>query len=442
MLPQFRTDFDPYQIPKLEIEREDFDDFLEELKTFHGHFQDCLTRKEVRENFFEYMAGQFSNLERKSIEPIALAVSSRSVRAMQRTVSELCWDEGKMLTTYHRLFNEDIGEADGILIFDESGFVKKGKESAGVARQYCGAAGKVENCQVGVFAAYASRKGYGLLDARLYLPRSWFSDDYKKRRAKCRIPEELTFKTKPQLAGEMFLKIAKEELIPFKYIAADTVYGNSPDFIETLEQVPGKTYFLATAKDTLFWLRRPETETHSYRYGKQTHTQTVLDPGEKPPITAEQFAKALNDFFWYRRKVSEGSQGPIVYEFARRKIVLAKDGLPWKPVTLIIRRTLGGNPEYNYYISNASNSTRLETMVWLSGARWAVEQCFEETKSELGMDHYEVRKMPAWKHHILTCMLAHFFLWHLMIRLGKKISRYYIAPVADSFTNCSAGQGV
>jgi len=440
MLPQFRNKLDPYRIPKLGIEMEAYDDFLEELKTYHGHFHDCFTRKEVRENFFEYMAGQFSHLERKSIEPIALAVSSRSVRAMQRTVSELFWDENKMLATYHRLFNEDIAEADGILIFDESGFAKKGKESAGVARQYCGSAGKVENCQVGVFAAYASRKGYGLLDARLYLPQPWFGDDYQQRRAKCQIPADLSFKTKPRLAAEMFLKIAKEELIPFKYITADTVYGNSSEFIEALEQVPGKTYFLAVSKDTRFWLRRPETETSSNRYGQKTHT--VLKPGEKSPITAEQFAKELNDFFWYRRKVSEGSKGPIVYEFTRRKIVLAKDGLPGKSVQLIIRRTLGASPEYSYFISNASESTRLETFVWLSGARWAVEQCFEETKSELGMDHYEVRKLPAWKHHILTCMLAHFFLWHLMIRLGKKISRYYIAPVANAFANCAAGQGV
>jgi SRSO17 transposase len=442
MLPQFRTEPDPYQIPKLEINKEDFDGFLEELKAFHGHFHECFSRKEVRENFFEYMVGQFSPLERKSIEPIALAVSSRSVRAMQRTVSELSWDEDKMLTTYHQLFAEDLGQADGVLIFDESGFVKKGKESAGVARQYCGAAGKVENCQVGVFAAYASRKGYGLLDARLYLPKKWLTSEYRQRRAKCQIPEQLKFKTKPQLAEEIFLELVNQDRIAFRYIVADTAYGDNPDFIETLEQAYGKTYFLAVSKDTLFWLRRPETQVRTYSYRGKVHTKTVVKPAEKSPMTVAQFAEQLNDFFWYRRKVSEGSQGPIVYEFTRRKIFLARQGLAWLPVFLIIRRTLGDNPEYSYFISNAPESTRLKTFVWLSGIRWAVEQCFEETKTELGMDHYEVRKLPAWKHHIMTSMLAHFFLWHLMIRLGKKISRYYIAPITETFANCFAGQEV
>lgn len=142
-------------------------------------------------------------------------------------------------------------------------------------------------------------------------------------------------------------------------------------------------------------------------------------------MTVEKLARNINDYFWYRRKVSEGTKGPIIYEFTRRQVILSAAGLPKKTVWLLIRRTIDDDPEYSFFISNASLSTRLKTLVWLSGLRWAIEQCFEETKSELGMDHYEVRKFTGWHHHMLTCMLSHFFLWHLKIRMGKKSTIYY-----------------
>jgi len=157
----------------------------------------------------------------------------------------------------------------------------------------------------------------------------------------------------------------------------------------------------------------------------QGGTKTVLADADSKPMAVERLAKSINDYFWYRRKVSEGTKGPIVYEFTRRQVILAADNLPQKTVWLLIRRTLGDNPQYSFFISNASASARLRTLVWLSGLRWAIEQCFEETKTELGMDHYEVRKFMGWHHHILTCMLAHFFLWHLKIRMGKKSSFHY-----------------
>lgn len=150
------------------------------------------------------MVGRFSKLERKSIEPIALAVEDAKVRAMQRTISDAIWDEDKMLAKYRSMVSDDMGDAGGVLMFDESSFVKKGKDSAGVNLQYCGSIGKVENCQVGVFAAYATAHGYAVLDKRLFIPEEWFSEEYKERREKCAFPEDLTFKTKPQLASDPF----------------------------------------------------------------------------------------------------------------------------------------------------------------------------------------------------------------------------------------------
>ncbi|MCX5822757.1 MAG: transposase [Deltaproteobacteria bacterium] len=238
---------------------------------------------------------------------------------------------------------------------------------------------------MGVYAAYASRHGYGFLDNRLFIPEKWFGE------------------------GE----------IPFRYVVADSIYGNSPEFLEAVERVPGVTYLVALPRDTLCWLQDPATMDKTYRYTGEKRTKRILAETEKKTITFDKIARGTNDYFWYRRTVSEGTKGPVIYEFMKRRVVLCKEGQPDRTVWLIVRRTLGEGATYSYFISNAGRSTPLKTFVWLSGVRWAIEQCFEEAKSDLGMDHYDVRKFPGWRHHMLTCMLAHFFLGHMRIRLGK-----------------------
>jgi len=425
MLPEVRNQEHLFSVPKFTITKGDVKDFIHELKGFHEVFSDCFYRSESRDHFFRYMVGQFSELERKSIEPIALKLEDGNVRPMQRFISDAEWDDSKILNKYHSFVDDDMGTANGVLIFDESGFPKKGNDSVGVSKQYCGSIGKVENCQVGVFAAYASPDGYALLDKRLFIPEKWFSDDYKARRNKCKLPENLEFKTKPQLAAEMLNSIVEEKTIPFKYVLGDSVYGLSPEFIEAVESCVGITYFVEATADIRCWLKRPITREKQYRYKGAIRSKTVLEKTEKKPIIVSTLAANINDFFWYRRTVSEGTKGPIEYEFTKRRIILSHNDLPKKSLWLIIRRTIEDQPVYKYYLSNAPTSARLSLFVWLSGIRWAIEQCFEETKSELGMDHYEVRKFTGWHHHILTSMLAHFFLWHLKIRLGKKSTIYY-----------------
>lgn len=425
MLPKCRTKGDVFSIPKFSVAAEDIDDFMQELEVFHEEFSDCFLRSEPRNSFFHYMAGQLSELERKSIEPIALNVEQGKVRSMQRLISDVEWGEDRIRNTYRCMVNADMGDPNGVIIFDESGFVKKGDDSAGVARQYCGTAGKVENCQIGVFAAYASPHGYCLVDNKLFIPEKWFTDEYTKRRKKCKFPENRVFKTKPQLAADMFEDLVQDDVLPFTFVVADTIYGNSPDFIEAIEACPEKIYCVSIPHSTRCWLKQPITREKKYKYGGEIRSKQVVGKHEKKSLSVETIAKNLNNYFWYRRTVSEGTKGPIDYEFTKRQVVLAKDGLPWKQVQLIIKRTLGDEPSYSYYISNADENTPLKTFVWLSGIRWAIEQCLEETKSELGMDHYEVRKLPGWNHHMITCMLAHFFLWHLKIRLGEKSTVYY-----------------
>lgn len=410
MLPECRKEGYLYEIPKCILTTPDVEAFVEELKNFHRHFADCFVRSEPRDNFYHYMVGQLSHLERKSIEPIAVHVSGKeTVRSLQRTVSDAVWDESKMVSTHQRLVADEMGESDGVLMCDESGFVKKGTMSAGVARQYCGTIGKVENCQVGVFMGYASRKGYALVDTRLFFPEQWFDKAHATARQTCGVPEELTFKTKPQLAAEMLLTGVRQGNLPFKYIVADCLYGNSVDFLEAAEQCPGKIYFVSMPADTQCWKQRPVTTTKTYRYQGKVRTKRVLNAPKKSPITVEQFAKEQHTCRWFSRTVSEGTKGPMTYAFTRRRVTLAKDGLPWKTVWLVIKRTIEEKPQYWYYVSNAPRSARLSLFVWLSGVRWAVEQCFEETKGEIGMDHYEVRKYAGWYHHVLTCLLAHFF---------------------------------
>src|ERR671935_2085683 len=189
MLPACRTADETFAIPQCALTRSDIDAFMDELRGFNTAFRACFTRQEPRGQFFNYMVGQFIPLTRKSIEPMALQVEGGKVRAMQRLVSDALWDEDAMLETYHRLVQDEMGEPDGVLIVDETGFAKKGQDSVGVARQYCGSLGKVENCQVGVFAAYASRQGYALVDNRLFLPEPWFTAAYHARRLQFQMPD-------------------------------------------------------------------------------------------------------------------------------------------------------------------------------------------------------------------------------------------------------------
>jgi SRSO17 transposase len=416
------------------------------------------------------MVGQCSKLERKSIEPMALHVEGGTIRGLQRFISDVHWDEDQMLWHYHQLVAEELGEPDGVLMFDETGFVTKGKDSVGVARQYCGTLGKVENCQVGVFAGYASRQGYALVDKRLFLPEAWWTDVYAARRVRCHVPTEVTFQSKPQLAAAMLQTIAHEGLLPFKYLVADCLYGNSPDFWDAVEACVGVTAFVATPAETRCWLHRPLTMDTTYTYKGEVRSKRSVAAADTGPCTVATVAARPPASSWYQRTVSEGTKGPITYAFARQHVTLCKEGLPARNVWLVIKRTLGAEPTYTgfdhrighfrplriigttpnssalnglgastwdrsrwggrrhdqgpytYYLSNAPVSTPLRTFVWLSGLRWAVEQCFEEGKTELGMAHYEVRKYPGWHHHMLMTMLAHFFLWHLKIRLGKKSS--------------------
>src|SRR6266699_3217490 len=278
MLPACRTEGDGFAIPQFALNPRDVEGFMDELHGFHTAFRGCFARSEPRDHFFHYMVGQFSDLDRKSIEPMALQVEGGNVRAMQRCISDAVWDEAQMLCTYHRLVDDEMGDPEGVVIFEESGFPNVGRDYVGVARQYCGALGKVENCQVGVFAAYASRHGYALVDKRLFMPETWFDEDYAERLHTCHVPEELRFHTKPQLAAEMVTAIRGEGRLPFKYVVADCLYGNSPDFLDAIEACVGVTSLVSIPSDTRCWLQRPVTTEKTSKYKGAMRSQRVVAP--------------------------------------------------------------------------------------------------------------------------------------------------------------------
>jgi SRSO17 transposase len=264
MLPACRTEGEGFSIPTFDVVPSDVEGFMDELWEFQSAFHDCFGRSEPRAHFFDSMVGQCSHLERKSIEPMALQVEGGNIRGLQRFISDDVWDEEPMLWNDHHLVADAMGAPDGVLMFDESGFVKKGTDSVGVARQYCGSLGKVEKSQVGVCAAYASCHGYALVDKRLFIPEQWFAEDHKDRRAKCQVPEDATLHTKPQLAAAMLQAIAHAGLVPFTSIVADCIYGNSPAFLDAVDACVGVTALVAISSETRCWLQAPRTTDKMY----------------------------------------------------------------------------------------------------------------------------------------------------------------------------------
>src|SRR5438309_2930394 len=305
MLPACRTNGEGFTIPTFALVPSDVEGFMDAWWEFQSAFHDCFARSEPRAHFFDYMVGQFSKLERKSIEPMALQVDGGTIRGLQRFISDVRWDEEQMLWNYHQLVAEEMGEPDGILMFDETGFVKKGKDSVGVARQYCGTLGKVENCQVGVFAGYASRQGYALVDKRLFLPEVWFTETYAARRSRCGVPPEVTFQSKPQLAATMLQEIVRAGLLPFKYVVADCLYGNSPDFLDAVDACVGVTALVAISSETRCWLQRPQTADRGYTYKGEARSKRVVVGSKHAPHPVAAVAANLPASCWYQRKVSE-----------------------------------------------------------------------------------------------------------------------------------------
>jgi SRSO17 transposase len=333
----------------------------------------------VRRHGRAYLLGLLSHTERKNSWSLAEFAGDVSPDGMQRLLNFSPWDEDACRNAVRRYVARHLGDAGAVLAVDETGFLKKGRMSAGVARMYTGTAGRVENCQVGVFLAYAAPDGSrALIDRELYLPKKWADD-----RDRCRaagIGDDVPFATKPHLARQMIGRAAHAR-VPFSWVAADEVYGGNPGLRDWLEKEE-ISYVMAVACDEM-----------------------ISVPAG--PRRADELAALVPAAGWQRLSCADGSKGPRLYDWA---LIGTASADRW----LLARRSLHprekGGLELAYFLCYSARPVTLHELVAVAGARWAVEDCFAEAKNETGLDHYQVRRYRAWYRHITLSMLAHAFL--------------------------------
>ena len=405
-------------LPPLDLTPEEVEELADELIAYHAEFAELYYRVEQAHWGYMYLQGLMAPIETKSIQPMAMALEGGNIQAMQQFIGQGQWQDEKLLKKHWQLVNETLGEADGVWIVDGSGFPKKGKHSAGVVRQWCGQLGKVENCQVGVFAAYASRKGYTLLDRRLYLPQEWFDEGHQELWQECGIPDDTPFKTKPALALEMLEAVMAEGTLDFQWVACDEAYGKVPTFLDGVARL-GLWYFAEVPHSTRAWEMRPQTALPEWRGRGRRPSIERLVAGEPVSKRVDEIAATIPAQEWRAFLIKEGSKGPMVAEFAFRRVVEVRDELPGPDAWLIMRRSLGEDPELKTYLSIAPPGTPHTELARIAGMRWPVETALENGKDNLGMGDYMIRSWMGWNHHMTQCILAHHFLVRVQKRLKK-----------------------
>lgn len=416
--------------PTRNLAPRDVEQLADALLTYHAEFAPLFRRAEQRHWALQYLQGQLLDLERKSIEPMALALADGDVQAMQQFIGVGAWDEAPVLERHQALVAASLGDpATGVLIIDGCDFPKQGQESVGVAPQWCGALGKVANCQASVVACYASARGYTLVDRRLYLPERWFSEAYRDRRQRCGVPADQRPRTEPELAGEMITTLHRQGVLPFQWVTCDEHFGNNPAFLD--EVAGARLFYLAEVPHTTrVWQERPPTAVPPGTGRGRPPTRERVAPDAPAPVRVDQLAEQLAADQWTPAVIKEGAKGPLAAEFAFVRAVAVRDELPGPDVWVVLRRGLGATPELKTYLSNAPAEMPAATLVWVSGMRWPVESAILECKSELGMDHYEVRGWVGWHHHLALTFLAHHFLVRLRLQLGGEITGTHGAPSA------------
>jgi len=343
---------------------------------------DRFPRIEPRLQARAYVRGLLAPLAEKNSWTLAEAAGNKTPDRMQRLLNRAAWDDGGVRDDVRGYVARHLGDADAVLVVDETGFIKKGTRSAGVQRQYSGTAGRVENCQLGVFLAYASPRGRALVDRELYLPKSWMED-----RGRCReagVPDDVAFASKTELA-RLMLGRALDAGMPAAWVTADEAYGKEGSFRSWLEQ-RRISYVVAVPK-----------------------SQAVAGKSRADVLTAH-----APDQAWKRRSCGNGSKGPRVCDWAAA--TLPEDGTepPGWQRFLLVRRSLTpgakGEPELACYLCAAPAGTTDEELIRVAGTRWAIEECFQTAKNETGLDHYQVRRYDAWYRHATLALLAHAYL--------------------------------
>src|SRR5918993_2330423 len=352
----------------------------EALDELHRRVAHRFARSEASERVKRYLLGLLGRVERKNGWQLAEAMGERDPQGVQRLMNSAEWDADEVRDDLREYVLEHLGDEEtGVLIVDETGFLKKGHKSVGVARQYTGTAGDTVNCQVGVFLAYASEKGAAFLDRALYLPRAWTGP---LRRAEAGVPAGLLFRNRIELAEEM-LERAFAADVPARWVVADSFYGRSHAFRVWLEE-RGRPYAVMVPK-----------------------TNAVPLGGRKKKIE-RHVARLPEGAFSEVRPARDSSGGRRPWEWAC--IDLAPDPKRGMRRWLLVRRSTDDPEDLGFYQAYGPEGTTVEELVRVCQDRWAVEECFAEAKGEVGLDHYEVRRWDSWHRHVTLCLLAHAFL--------------------------------
>lgn len=353
------------------------------LEALHARVARHFVRPEVRQRALAYLKGLLSPVERKNSWQLAEQAGEWTPDGMQRLLATAQWDADRVRDDLRPYVVEHLADPEAVLVIDETGFLKKGAKSVGVQRQYSGTAGRIENCQIGVFLAYAGPKGRTFIDRELYLPREWAED--AKRREEAGVPEAVTFQTKIQLARRM-LERASAGGVKVGWVTGDEVYGSDFTFRHWLEE-RRQGYVLAVRANVYLW---------------------DFEAGGPRQITVAERAGRIKGKGWKRLSAGEGAKGPRLYDWASLPVRrLHPSG--WE-LWLLTRRSISKPSEIAYYMVFGKKGTTLREMVRVAGMRWMVEETIETAKGEVGLDQYEVRRWNSWYRHITLAMLAHAFL--------------------------------
>jgi SRSO17 transposase len=404
--------------PQSNLSEQDIEQFLDEMRDYIAMFAPAFQRVEQWERSETYVRGLLGDATRKNVEQIALGLGE-NVRDLQYFVGQSPWKTEPVVEVHQRLVAETLGEADGVALIDESGIVKQGACSVGVAAQYCGAVGKIANSQNGVYLGYVSRKGYSLIEGQLFMPESWFDETHKEQREACGVPSNLKAKTKPEIGLDLLKRAVERGSLPFQWVAADELYGDSPAFRDGVAAL-NKYYFTEIKCSTQVWETRPEVYLPEWKGRGRHPIHLRLRYETDHPVRVDNLVPAIPKQAWTKAAIKEGSKGPIVCNFAFLRLIESRANLPGAEVWLIIRRNLDDPKVIKFYFSNAPVETPLIEFVRISGMRWPIEIIFEEDKGEIGLDHYETRSWLGWHHHMLLVALAHHFLVRLRVRFHDK----------------------
>jgi len=397
------------------MEAADVLDVGERLHQFMGEFKECFGRREPAAHAERYVRGQHLNLPRKSMEPMA-DEAGIDPRALQKFLGQHRWDDRLMTTRLQQAVMRDHAHPQAIGIVDESSFAKKGEKTPGVQRQHCGSTGKLDNCVVTTHLAYATPDGFHtLLSSALFLPEDWSND-----RARCReagIPDDLVHRTKWEIALELHQE-AQANGVRFAWITADEFYGRPVEFHLELSR-RGQLYVLEVPRNFWGWCRKPDLlhKTHHGKVGRKLKRKN-------PPIsTVENLAghsPAFRKQPWVRFLIKDGEKGPVVWEARAAPFYLKdQDGLPTRAHLLIVARNVQNPGEVKYFVSNAPLDTPLTTLLAVAFARWHVERCFQDQKTELGMGHFEVRNYTSLMRHLTLTAVSFLFLARTHATLKK-----------------------